>query len=91
VTHGNTTPLDPKVTSPDPIPQGQFTITLEAAGIGPPLAVRVRKFLKLAMRAYGLRCVPAPSLATQAVPIPPTDNQQRAGRQKPETPSGDTK
>jgi hypothetical protein len=84
VTHSNTTPLDPKVTSPDLIPPGQFTITLEAAGIGPPLAVRVRRFLKHALRSYGLRAVPPPS-PVGSPPMTTTADQQRVGRQKPHT------
>ena len=41
----------------DSIPQGKVTIELEAAGIGAPVVCRVRRLLKAALRAYGLRCV----------------------------------
>lgn len=42
---------------PDVIPQGEVMICLECAGIGPPLVIRVRRLLKSALRAYGLRAV----------------------------------
>ena len=42
---------------PSAIPQGQVTIVLESAGIGPPTACRVRRLLKAALRSYGLRCI----------------------------------
>lgn len=42
---------------PDLIPQGTTTIRLECAGVGAPLIVRVRRLLKSALRAHGLRAV----------------------------------
>lgn len=35
----------------------RITITLEASKDGPPLAIRMRKLLKFALRSLGLRCV----------------------------------
>jgi hypothetical protein len=37
-----------------------MTFTIAAVGAGPPFSVRVRRFLKSALRAYGLRTVPTP-------------------------------
>jgi hypothetical protein len=34
----------------------RFLITLEADGAGPPVEVRLRKWLKTCKRFYGLRC-----------------------------------
>jgi len=34
-----------------------WTLIFRAEGDGPPTAVRVRRLLKAALRAYGLRCV----------------------------------
>ncbi len=34
-----------------------WVITLQAEGPGPHTEIRVRRFLKSALRAYGLRCV----------------------------------
>jgi hypothetical protein len=34
-----------------------YTVTLRATGDGPPAAVRLRRFLKAALRQYGLRCI----------------------------------
>ncbi len=34
-----------------------WRIDVRAVGPGPPVAIRLRKFLKLALRGYGLRCV----------------------------------
>lgn len=33
-----------------------WVIHVRATGDGPPVHIRVRKFLKCALRAYGLRC-----------------------------------
>jgi hypothetical protein len=33
-----------------------YLVTLEAEGAGPPLPIRLRRFLKGALRGYGLRC-----------------------------------
>lgn len=48
----------------------QWTITVRAEGDGPPLPVRVRKFLKLALRTFRLRCVS----------VAPANNDRRADR-----------
>jgi len=37
----------------------RWMLIFEAAGNGPPMAVRVRRLLKAAGRCYGLRCVVA--------------------------------
>ena len=37
--------------------QESWTITVVAAGAGPPLTIRVRRWLKNALRSYGLRAV----------------------------------
>jgi hypothetical protein len=35
----------------------RWEFVVEAEGAGPPAVVRVRRLLKAAIRAYGLRCV----------------------------------
>ena len=42
---------------PPPIPREHYLIELEAAGPGPIMPVRIRMFLKRALRGYHLRCV----------------------------------
>lgn len=34
-----------------------WTLQFSAAGDGPPLAVRIRRLLKAALRGYGLKCI----------------------------------
>jgi hypothetical protein len=43
----------------------QFVVTLRAEGAGPPAVVRLRRWLKFALRGYGLRCVSAVQLPTR--------------------------
>ena len=50
-------PAPPPPPAPDPIPPGRWTFTVEAAGIGPPMTVRVRRALKWLLRTHGLRAV----------------------------------
>ncbi len=54
----------------------RLQITVQPMGPGPPAAVRIRRLLKVLLRAYGLRCVslePAGSVGahTEARPKPP--------------------
>ena len=35
-----------------------YVFRFTPAGVGPPLAIRVRRLLKVALRAYGLRAEP---------------------------------
>jgi hypothetical protein len=42
---------------PHPVPNGNVTIIVECAGVGPPLVVRVRRALKYLLRTHGLRAV----------------------------------
>ncbi len=55
-------------------PSERWRVTFEAAGDGPPIEVRMKKLLKAALRAYGLRnvgCEPVPApAARQATPGP---------------------
>ena len=44
-------------------------IELHPDGHGPPADVRVRRFLKEALRGYGLRCT-----GVSGVPVPPVDH-----------------
>ena len=37
-------------------PETAYCIVFKAQGSGPPVGVRLRRFLKNALRAYGLRC-----------------------------------
>ncbi|MCL2641823.1 MAG: hypothetical protein FWD53_13315 [Phycisphaerales bacterium] len=65
------TPGTPSNRIPDPIPPERWTLTVEAAGVGPPLVVRVRRLLKAAGRCYGLRCTAATKIAaTPPHPLP---------------------
>ena len=45
----------PPTTNADPRGHGRGVLTLEAAGCGPPTAVRIRRLLKAAQRAHGLK------------------------------------
>ena len=47
-----------------------WTLTFRATGQGPPVEIRVRRLLKAALRAYGLRCVS--HVHPDDKPIPPT-------------------
>ncbi|MCL2648818.1 MAG: hypothetical protein FWD61_17765 [Phycisphaerales bacterium] len=60
---------------PSPPPPERWTLTVEAAGAGPPLVIRVRKLLKAAWRCYGLRCTAAVDHST-APPNPPNQQHQ---------------
>jgi siroheme synthase (precorrin-2 oxidase/ferrochelatase) len=50
---------------PDADPR-EIQVTLTATGNGPPLAIRVRRFLKAALRGYGLRCTSIEEMPTRA-------------------------
>lgn len=62
-------------------PKEQWILTFELAGHssqpGPPIYLRVRKLLKSALRAYGLRCV-----HNVCKPIPP-DPEHDATKHEP--------
>ena len=51
----NDTPKPPP--NKEPWDSKPWTLTFEAAGIGPPVECRIRRLLKAAGRAYGLRCI----------------------------------
>lgn len=40
-----------------------YRLTLRASADGPPAIVRLRHFLKMALRAYGLKCLTAEQIA----------------------------
>lgn len=52
----NATPPPPPASRADP---ETFTVTFRAVGEGPPASVRMRRLLKAALRAYGLKSVVA--------------------------------
>ena len=52
----DSTPNPPPEKAPSAIPPGHVSFEMECVGIGPPLVVRTRKLLKMALRAYGLKC-----------------------------------
>ena len=47
----------------------QFEIILKAEGAGPPVAIRLRRFLKGALRNYGLRCVQIGEVQDPTMPV----------------------
>lgn len=47
----------------------RVTITLEASGAGAPLMVRLRRFLKFALRTFGLRCVRVAPFDGRGMPV----------------------
>lgn len=53
-----------------------ITVTFTAEGDGPPLEIRARQFLKLALRRFGLRNIHntyAPPTSGAASPTPPAE------------------
>ena len=48
----------------------RFEIVLKAEGQGPPVEVRLRRWLKASLRGYGLRCVTVKVVEDSAMPIP---------------------
>jgi len=59
----------------------RFIITVEAEGRdGPPVIIRLRKFLKCALRSFGIRCVnirPETPPDPPELAIAPTDTEAR--------------
>jgi hypothetical protein len=54
-------------------PRVRFRIVLEDAGGNSPAVVRLRLFLKTALRSWGLRCREAEAILTAPPPLgPPT-------------------
>jgi hypothetical protein len=52
------TPQSPdKKEALEPFGGQRWTLEFAAAGVGPPLEIRIRKLLKMAGRTYGLRCI----------------------------------
>ena len=56
----------------DPIPPGRAVIVLTCAGVGPALTIRIRRLLKTALRAHGLRC--------ESVELPQSERQEGGGQ-----------
>jgi hypothetical protein len=52
-----TTRTQPPTPTQAPPDAGPFVVVLRAEGAGPPVAIRLRRWLKTALRAHGLRCV----------------------------------
>jgi hypothetical protein len=48
--------------------RAQFRVSLRAEGEGPPAVIRLRSFLKVALRAFGLRAVAVEELPGPAEP-----------------------
>ena len=63
-----------------PQPRERYRLDLEALPDGgAPAAIRLKRFLKMALRAYGLRCVAAVQLhkdatVTEPSPVPLEDS-----------------
>ena len=55
--------------TPNRLPD-DWTLTFRATGQGPPVAIRVRRLLKAALRSYGLRCIS--HVHPDDKPAPPT-------------------
>ena len=47
----------------------RFEIILRAEGAGPPVAIRLRRWLKAALRGYSLRCVSVRLIEDPVMPI----------------------
>ena len=52
-----THPPEQKTPPADAIPSGRAVIVVEAAGVGAPLIVRVKRAIKFLSRTHGLRCI----------------------------------
>ena len=68
--------------TPNRLPD-DWTLTFRATGQGPPVEIRVRRLLKAALRAYGLRCIshvhPDDKPAVNAPPTPRGQHARRTG------------
>jgi hypothetical protein len=62
-------------------PRPVYRITLEAEPSAVPAYVRLRRFLKAALRAYGLRCV-----TYRQLPREPSREASTASERSPRTP-----
>jgi hypothetical protein len=51
-------------------PRERYQLTLEALPDSAPAVIRLRRFLKAALRAYGLRCTSAVELHPESAPKP---------------------
>jgi hypothetical protein len=59
-----------------------YRLVLVAEGAGPPPAVRLRRLLKSALRAYGLRCVRVDMPAEAPAPDPAARDQDAEAEDK---------
>ena len=68
-----------------PGPGSVYRVSVRATGPGPPAATRLRRFLKCALRAFGLRWV-AVEVVDAPAPIPPSLSGRSAddGNVRPE-------
>ena len=58
-----------------------FRVTLRAEGHGPPAIVRLRRWLKAALRSHGLRCVSAVEINLDGPPTPEKASARASGGQ----------
>ena len=71
------TPLQDKPADAKPPTAPRYSLTLQALpdNGGPPAIIRLRRFLKMALRSYGLKCtsvLPAnPGIINPPCPMPP--------------------
>ena len=62
----------------------QFEIVLKAEGQGPPVEIRLRRWLKAALRGYGLRCLTIRVVEDHTMPDAARGKAQGAiGRDEP--------
>jgi hypothetical protein len=53
-----------------------YRLTLRATGDGPPAIIRLRRFLKAALRGYGLRCLSVEEMPEKPSSCPATASEQ---------------
>ena len=62
----------------------RFEIVLKAEGAGPPVEIRLRRWLKAALRGYSLRCVSVRLIQDPTMPDAATGKAKReVGRDEP--------
>ena len=63
----------------DPQP-GDFVIRVRSLKSSIPEAIRLRRWLKIGLRAFHLRCIEATVIVTEQSPTPEIDTESAKGR-----------